>query len=46
MDNNMNKKFKSLNVETYLNVWNETENGLEVCVSEGYEMITTNLEIQ
>ena len=34
-----NKKFKSLNVETYLKVWDETENGLEVCVAEGYEMI-------
>jgi hypothetical protein len=42
MDNNINKKFKSLNVETYLNVWNETENGLDVCVSEGYEMIEKN----
>jgi hypothetical protein len=38
-ENNMNKKFKSLNVETYLKVWDETENGLEVCVAEGYEMI-------
>ena len=38
-ENNMNKKFKSLNVETYLKVWDETENGLEVCVADGYEMI-------
>lgn len=41
-ENNMNKKFKSLNVETYLKVWDETENGLEVCVAEGYEMIEKN----
>lgn len=38
-EKNKNKKFKSLNVETYLKVWDETENGLEVCVAEGYEMI-------
>lgn len=40
-ENNMNKNknFKSLNVETYLKVWDETENGLEVCVAEGYELI-------
>ena len=43
-ENNMNKNkiFKSLNVETYLKVWDETENGLEVCVAEGYEMIEKN----
>lgn len=35
-------KFKSRNVETYLKVWNETENGLEVCVAEGYEMTEKN----
>lgn len=40
-ENNMNK-FKSLDVETYLKVWDETENGLEVCVAEGYEMIEKN----
>ena len=41
-EKNMNKRSKgleSLNVETYLKVWDETENGLEVCVAEGYEMI-------
>ena len=41
-EKNMNKKFNSLNVETYLKVWDETENGLEVCVAEGYEMIEKN----
>ena len=41
-EKNMNKNFKSLNVETYLKVWDETENGLEVCVAEGYEMIEKN----
>ena len=41
-ENNMNKNFKSLNVETYLKVWDETENGLEVYVAEGYEMIEKN----
>ena len=44
-ENNMNKRskgFESLNVETYLKVWDETENGLEVCVAEGYEMIEKN----
>lgn len=41
-EKNLNKKFNSLNVETYLKVWDETENGLEVCVAEGYEMIEKN----
>ncbi len=40
--NKRSKGFESLNVETYLKVWNETENGLEVCVAEGYEMIEKN----
>lgn len=40
-ENNMNK-FKSLNVETYLKVWDETEKGLEVLVNDRFELKEDN----
>ena len=40
-ENNMNK-FKSLNVETYLKVWDETEKGLEVVVNDRFELKEDN----